>query len=133
MANIHWKYVKPLINKAAVEDFEKKYNVSFPSDLKQGIKVNNGGRPDKSTFDTNKTTERVFKTLLSFNEEDVETIYKYFPIIHREITSLLPFASDPGGNFLCLKDGKVVLYLHEIGDIESVAISFTELMDKLYE
>jgi hypothetical protein len=76
--SIHWKYVKPLVNKAAIEKFETKNKISLPADLKQCIKVNNGGRPDKNTFDTDKSKERVFKTLLSFNENDVEKYLQIF-------------------------------------------------------
>jgi hypothetical protein len=133
MADITWKYIKELANKMAVEDFEKAHNISLPSELKDCIKKNNGGRPNKAVFDTDKSKERVFKTLLSFNESDMENIYKFFPIIQTHSKSLIPFASDPGGNFLCIKDKKIVLFLHETTSLEKVADSFNELLDKLYE
>jgi hypothetical protein len=133
MAAINWKYVKPLSKTEAIEEFEKRYNVLLPVDLKQCIKAYNGGRPDKDTFDTDKSKECVFKTLLSFNEHDMENIYTYFPIIYAEQRSLIPFASDPGGNFLCVKDNKIVLYLHETGGMENVASSFTDFLNKLYD
>jgi cell wall assembly regulator SMI1 len=132
MTDIHWKYVKSLVKKDAVEEFEGKHNISLPDDLKQCIRLNNGGRPDKNIFDTDKSKERVFKTLLSFNENDVENIYKYFPVIHSENPALIPFASDPGGNFICVKDGAVVLFLHETGGIEQVASSYSKFLNKLY-
>jgi hypothetical protein len=132
MSDIRWKYVKPLVNKAAVEEFEIKHNILLPASLKQCVKMNNGGRPDKNTFDTDKSKERVFKTLLSFNENDVENIYTYFPLIRSENPTLIPFASDPGGNFICIEDGAVVLLLHETGGTEKAASSYTEFLDKLY-
>jgi cell wall assembly regulator SMI1 len=134
MADITWKYVKKLQNEAAVEVFEKANNVRFPQDLKECIKENNGGRPDKKLFDTDKAKERVFKTLFSFNESDVENMYKFFPIPRKDVPDLLPFASDPGGNFLCVsaKENKIVLYLHETGTLESVADSFSDFLSKLY-
>jgi cell wall assembly regulator SMI1 len=132
MNNITWKYVKELTNKSAVDEFEKKNKVSFPTDLKNCIKANNGGRPDKNIFDSEKTKERVFKTLLSFNENDIETIYKYYPVIKKEMPSLVPFAIDSFGNFLCINENKVVFFLHETDEIENVANSFSELLDKLY-
>jgi hypothetical protein len=133
MENLTWKYVKPLERTSSVEDFEKKYNVSFPDDLRQCIKSNNGGRPSLNTFDTDKSKDRVFKTLLSFNETDVENIYKFFPVISSQSDGLIPFASDPGGNYLCLKNTDVVLYLHETGDFEYVSDSFSALLEKLHE
>lgn len=132
MADISWKYVKPLQNEASIEAFEKANTIGFPQDLKTSIKQNNGGRPDKKRFDTDKEKERVFKTLLSFNESDVENIYKFFPIIRKVSPELLPFASDPGGNFLCVKDNKIVLFLHETETLEEVADSFSDFLTKLY-
>ncbi|MDR3333440.1 MAG: SMI1/KNR4 family protein [Treponema sp.] len=133
MERLTWKYVKELKNKYAIEDFEKAYDIVLPLDLKQCIKENNGGRPGKKLFDTDKTKERVFKTLLSFNESDIENIYTFFPIIQAESSSLVPFASDPSGNFICVKDTRIVLFLHETGAIEHIAESFTELLSRLYE
>ena len=133
MAEITWKYVKPLSNVNAVEDFEKQNHVQFPLNLKQCLKDNNGGRPSLNVFDTDKSKERVFKALLSFNEADAENIYKFFPIIYSQSHGrLLPFASDPSGNYLCLQGTKIVLFLHEDETEEGVADSFSELLEKLY-
>jgi cell wall assembly regulator SMI1 len=133
MSDITWKYVKKLTNDNAVEEFERKNQISFPEDLKQCIKMHNGGRPSRNIFDTDKTKERMFKTLLSFNNNDVENIDKYFHVIQTKLKNLLPFASDPGGNFLCIQNNKVVLYLHDTGNIEKVADSFSEFLKNLYD
>ena len=132
MQDITWKYVKTLQSESAVEDFEKANNVSFPQDMKECIKANNGGRPDRKFFDTDKAKERVFKTLLSFNETDIENIYKFFPIVRNTVPDLLPFASDPFGNFFCVKENRIVLLMHETGAIEEVADSFSHFLSKLY-
>ena len=131
MTELSWKYVKPLLKADAVDNFEKENNISLPQDLKQCITLNNGGRPSLNVFDTGISKDRVFKTLLSFNESDKENIFTFFPIIHSQKNGLIPFASDPGGNFLCLMGTKVVLYLHENGNIEQVADSFSDLLAKL--
>ena len=127
-----WKYVKNLQDIKAIDNFEKEHSVSFPQDLKACIIKNNGGRPSKSILDTATEKGHVFKVLLSFNKEDRETIFTIYEVLQKEDSSLLPFASDPAGNFLCIKDGKVVLYLHETGGVEKVANSFSELIEKLY-
>ena len=132
MANLTWKYVKPLSNSNAVEDFEKDNHITIPQDLKQCIKDNNGGRPSLNVFDTNKSRDRVFKTLLSFNKADKETIFSLFPSIHSEHNGLIPFASDPGGNYLCIQGTKIVLFLHENETLEDIADSFSELLLKLH-
>lgn len=118
--------------KKEVGDFEKEHSVTFPEDLKEYIIKYNGGRPSKSIFDTAKEKGHVFKLLLSFNRDDRETIFTTYEVLQKEDSSLLPFASDPSGNFLCIKDGKVVLYLHETGKVEAVLNSFSEFLEKLY-
>jgi len=133
MTEITWKYVKPLLKASAVEDFEKEHNISFPPDLKECIKTNNGGRPSRNVFDTANSTDRVFKSLLSFNESDAESVYKFFSIIRSQSNDLTPFASDPFGNYLCLKGNKIVLFLHETGQSEYVSDTFSSLLAKLHD
>jgi hypothetical protein len=133
MTEIEWKYVKPIIKANAIEVFEKENNLLLPSDLKECVKANNGGRPSLNVFDTNDSKDRIFKTLLSFNESDVENIYKYFSIINSRLKKLIPFASDPSGNYLCLRDEQIVFFLHETGQLEYVSDSFSSLLKKLHD
>lgn len=132
--NEDWKYVKSLKNGNAVDEFEKQNNICFPQDLKDFILKNNGRRPHKMTIDTADTKKRVFKSLLSFNRDDKETIFTMYPVIQKENPELIPFASDPFGNFYCVhkKDKKIILWLHETAKTEFVAASFSELLEKLY-
>jgi len=132
MANLTWKYVKPLSNTNAIEDFEKENNITIPQDLKQCVKYNNGGRPSLNVFDTNKSRGRVFKTLLSFNKTDVENVFSLFSIIHSKHKEIIPFASDPSGNYLCIKGTKIVLFLHENEMLEDIADSFSEFLSRLH-
>jgi cell wall assembly regulator SMI1 len=127
-----WNFVEKLDDASAIEAFEKENKISFPSDLKKSLKEHNAGIPSKGKFDTEKEQERVINSLLSFNKKDAGNIYSVFPIVRRENNELLPFAVDVFGNYLCVKSGKIVLYLHETGDIEFVADSFTDLLGKLY-
>ena len=89
MSEITWKYVKPLNNTNAIATFEKEHSVSFPSDLKEILSNNNGGRPSVKYYDTKTEKDKEFKTLLSFNEEDIE-----FPFPQREIR-ILPEEQTP--------------------------------------
>ncbi len=127
-----WKYVKELKNSNLIEEFEKTYSAKLPIDFKKFVKINNGGRPYSDIIDTETTKERVFKCLLSFNKEDKENIFSSYEILKKEDTSLIPFASDPSGNFFCIKDNKIFLWLHENGNLEFVSNSFSEMLDKLY-
>ena len=133
MDKIIWDFIIPLLDEKAIKRFEIKNAFQLPSDLKQCIEKNNAGMPDKETFDTEMAKGRVIKGLLSFNEGDEESIYDFIDFFKEngEI-KMFPFALDPFGNLICLKNGKVVLWLHETKKIEFVASNFTEFLNKLY-
>jgi len=127
-----WSYVKPLACETVVSDFERDNDVEFPEDLKSCLVQNNGGRPSRNLFDIERRSkENVFKALLSFNKSDVETIYMAFPV-PKEGQKLIPFASTPSGDLICMRDNAIVLYSHETGGVEKIADSFKELLSKLY-
>lgn len=127
--NINWKYVKPLNDQNAIDTFETKYNIKFPEDLKYVLKHNNGGRPSSKFFDIGTETEHEFKTLLSFNYEDVENIYDYlFP----NNNELVPFATDPSGNLFCCYKNAIYYWRHERNDTIRLADTFSGFLEKLY-
>ena len=129
--DITWKYTKK-VTVDKINKVESACGISLPADLRELLVLVNNGRPSKKIFDTEKSKGHVFKKMLSFNEEDAENIYTPINVLKRENPSLFPFASDPAGNFICLQKGKVVLWLHESGDIEYVADSVTSLLGLLY-
>ena len=45
MKMIKWEYSKKLNDKGAIDKFEKKYSIEFPSYLKKIMSENNGGFP----------------------------------------------------------------------------------------
>jgi len=132
MSDITWKYVKELKNTAAIDEFEKKHDFSYPQDLKQILIKYNGGRPSSKYYDLPNEKDKEFKTLLSFNETDIETVYKYYPLDSSD-KSLIPFASDPAGNFFVLKNNKVYLWEHESDCLREVSSTFTDLLMKLHD
>ena len=71
MNELTWKYVKPLKKENLIEEFEKQNKITFPLDLKNCLKENNGGRPSLKYYDTNEEKEKEVKKLLSFNEDDI--------------------------------------------------------------
>ena len=130
---MNWKYVKKLADEKSIERFEKQYNFKFSSDYIACVKENNGGRPSLSVFDTSKTKERTIKTLLSFNEEDRETLWKANKdLITIDEKKYIAIAVDNFGNYICF-DGKdkIVFIDHESGDVEKVANSFSGFLDML--
>lgn len=131
MAIKKWKYVKPLNNPNAVEEFEKTHEVTFPEDLKEIIKCYNGGRPEFKLYDTATEKNKEFKTLLSFNKTDIENIHKYCNVDSKDKT-MIPFASDPAGNLFVLKNNKIYFWNHETDVTSFLADSFSDFLDTLY-
>lgn len=131
MKEITWKYVKELEDIEAISKFEIDNNIIFPEDLKNYLQKYNGGRPSSRLFDTAKEKEHEFKTLLSFNKADIETIYKNFPIDSKH-EKLIPFASDPAGNYFCLYRNAIYYWHHERDEAEYLADTFEEFLKKLY-
>ena len=135
---MNWKYVKKLNKEDLVLRFLNSKGVKLPTEVIKMLEMYNGGRPPKKCFDTNKHKECVFKTLLSYNTDDLETIYK----IYKEGSDtkfiemkLYPIASDPFGNYICvdLKDGEAIVLLRmETLDVEQCADNITEFINKLY-
>ncbi len=112
--NIEWKYVKPLHDKNSVQFFLKQNNIVLPSHIVTVIEKYNGGRPSDKLIKTADGREHVFKSLLSYNDDDLETVYDIYPLFKN--TSYYPLASDPAGNFICydVKTEHCYFYNHEI-------------------
>lgn len=132
MKEISWKYVKALKNVGAVDDFEKKHSIVLPKDLKGIILKYNGGRPSCKYYDTDSEKDKEFKTLLSFNEDDIETIYKHFPLDSSDKT-LVPFASDPAGNYFVVKGMKIYLWNHETDSCLLLSDTFSDFLKLLHD
>lgn len=131
MAVERWARVKALKNNQAIFELENEYGISLSEDLKKCILDNNGGRPIPNTIKLSDGEENDVKILLSYNADDVETIYKVINFFINEYNgSVVPFASDSAGNYYCEKDGKVVLW-NQDGDIISVSNSFHEFLDSI--
>ena len=113
--------MKPLKNQKAVELFLNKHQINLPEKLVQCLSTNNGGRLSMGLFDTNEGKEYVFKSLLSYNEEDLENIYMVYPQLFKG-THFYPIGTTPAGDFVCydLSEFKYVLLKHETGRIEVI-------------
>lgn len=116
-----WKYIKPLEHTSSVDDFLKKNSVKLPETLVNLLKKYNGGRPSVKRVVTDTGREYVFKSLLSYNPYDKETIQRLYPEIFGD-TALFPIGSDSAGNFICFntKSQSYVLYNHETGNAEEI-------------
>ena len=132
MNNITWKYVKPLVSEGSIAEYEAQTGVALPDDIKGAIQMHNGGRPSLKYYDLPTEKDKEFKTLLSFNRNDVENVFAFYPLDSAD-GNLVPFASDPSGNFFVIKDGKINLWLHESDTTVFLSESFSGFLETLHD
>ena len=133
---MEWKYVKKLKAVDLIGDYERLVKYVFCDSFRQCVIANNGGRPSKKFFNTDKGKERELKSFLSFNKEDRETVWKIFDWNKNELTNkYIPFGIDNFGNLLCFdaNNNKIVFVNHEDMSIEIIANDFDGFMGGLYE
>ena len=136
MENICWKYVSPLKVKSAVDVLEIKYHYPLPDDLKKCILEYNAGVPSPCLFDFGENKNKVFGGLLSYNTDDLDNIYDFVALFENQDKSglsMLPFGIDPAGNFICLKDEKIVFYDHETERAILICDTFTQFLEMLHD
>ena len=128
---MEWKYVKPLKDHAIFKNIEKTYNVEIPNYLKELIISFNGGRPEKTLFDTQKSKERVLQGLISFNKEDKANIFIFEELLKK---GYIPFAITEFGDVICIKidNESIELYLHELDKFEYVCDNIEKFLNILY-
>jgi len=139
-----------------IHEFEKKFHVRLPQDYREFMLKSNGGRPtDDWGFDfieagSSVHTSSVICDFLALNADsgktydDLGKTYKML-VEERQIPpEVLPFANDPGGNYICISTakgdhGRVCFCNHELEDPETgymivspIADSFSEFIDKCY-
>lgn len=132
MKEMVWNYVKPLENPDSVKAFLRVHGISLPEMAVECLEKNNGGRPDRKRFDTDKGKEYVFQCLLSYNGNDQQSIHRYYADFEKR--GIYPVAMDAAGNIICidLEDGRVLLWRHETARCETICNSFDELQALLY-
>lgn len=133
---MEWKYVKELQSVDLIDDYEGFVKYVFCDSFRKCVIANNGGRPSKRVFDTDKAKERELKSFLSFNRKDRETVWKIYEWSKEELTNkYIPFGIDNFGNLICFdaKNDKIVFVNHEDMSIETIADSFDNFMSHLYE
>lgn len=131
--NMNWKYKIDVANQNVFSDIEKKYGIVISEELRALILVANAATPSKYNFMLG-TTERVLGAILSFNEGETDTDTVYTALSTMEDKSLVPFAIDPFGNYICYsnKDNKVVFWDHETSGVSSTEKGLDEFLDSLY-
>lgn len=150
-----WEDVEPLESKKLIDEFEKLCDYTFPKSFRKCVKRNNGGTPEKDTFDTETTEERMIGFLLSFNKDDsvpnmwdvVETYQTNIALAEKDgawdeaeeyrniLNKYVIFADTPFGDDIAFDrtDDSIVYIDHETFEVEKIADSFDEFLDCLYD
>lgn len=119
---IQWKNEVPLKDPIAIQAIEAGYGIKIPPELTRLITEHNGGFPFPNRCIIRGNMERDVKMLLSYNSDDLETIFDvidYF--MKRSHRLLLPFASDSSDGYYCLK-GSLVVYV-EGDDLTPITVA----------
>ncbi|MHC0037729.1 SMI1/KNR4 family protein [Pseudoneobacillus sp. C159] len=135
MNEIIWKRVKPLEPVTSIEIFESDHGFTVPEFLKDFIHQYNGGRPSLDITKTKSGREVQIKTFLSFNKKDIETVHNVIGYFKKQFHgNLLPFASEPSGDYFCvdLTNLSIVYWEHETNEIQKVADNFYKFINGLY-
>ena len=128
-----WKYKIDVVEQNVFSKIEKKYGITISEELRALILMANAATPSKYNFLLG-TTEKVFGAILSFNEGETGTDTVYTALSTIEDKSLVPFAIDPFGNYICYSnnDDKVVFWDHETSGISSTGKGLSAFLDSLY-
>lgn len=131
----NWKYIRKNISIDDIVKYEQETGIALPSEIRDFILTHNYARPEKNTFNTDVSKERVFLKLLSFNHFDKENVFTTYADLKKELpTGIAPIAMDPFGNFICLdaKNLVIVFWKHEDSKIEFISNDFFSLINSLY-
>lgn len=128
-----WKYKIDVVNQNVFSEIEKNYGITISEELRALILTANAATPSKYNFMLG-TTEKVVGAILSFNKEETDTDTIYSALSAIEDRSLVPFAIDPFGNYICYSnnDDKVVFWDHETSGIISTGKGLSAFLDSLY-
>lgn len=122
-----WAGVVPLRDN--LDEFEKKYNVILPMDLKEIILKFNKGCPLKNKIPLGQGYIEIYR-LISFNKTGLNNIYTLMKLFEEE--KIVPFAITENNKYICLKDSNVIIYNVENDEQKKICSSVTELLQMLY-
>lgn len=130
---IEWKYRIALKSDAVFETVKSVVGKRIPAELKKFIGEHNAATPSIYRF-MDGTSERVFGAVLDFNEDESDTDSVFTAIKVLNNRRFLPFGIDPFGNYICMDmvDKSIVLWDHETGSYNNVAVSLNDFLCLLY-
>lgn len=113
-----------IANEKVFEDVEKKYSIQIRKEIKEFLKVNGGGYPEKDVIiaDEEEYEVRVF---LSLDEKDnnyyVRKPMQYF--LEKTKGKIVPIGIDSGDNYYCINNDTGKVYYWSSGENQYYCIS----------
>lgn len=128
-----WNFKIELDDLDVFEKLKAHYGIEIPDELKSFIEEANASNPEKNLIMIN-GVERVFETVLSYNEHETDALSVFELINDDQFDSAIPFGLDPFGNvFYCsLKESKVYFYDHEEDNFEDTNYTLDQFVLNLY-
>ncbi len=124
------KWINYVALEDTVKDIEQNLNTKLPRDFVDVIKKFNKGMPSPNRIPLGNDKFTEFDRLISFNKKESFTVYNSQNEVMKT-KKIIPFGTTNKSNFICLKDGSVILYNVE-NDIEKfISPSFTEFLNLL--
>ncbi|PED05041.1 SMI1/KNR4 family protein [Bacillus pseudomycoides] len=131
MENLEWKYADDPVTEEIVKKIGHSMGIKFPKDYIDCAKVNHGANVIPYCFDV-EGIERVFGSLLSFDEESSDYIVKDYNNYRATLPNgVVPFGIDPAGNLICFdykshKEDPIVVFWEHEGAWEKNALMESE-------
>ena len=129
-----WLYKEENCTQQDIEQIETTFGIKLPLEYKELICQNNGAYPELRNYKIG-DDEKIVQALLSCKKDDDSNIIEVSKNIN--ILGLVPFMSDPFGNYICFQFGlnddyNVVLFSHEDKNISIITTNFTGFIEILY-
>lgn len=138
MNKIEWEFTS---NNGTIEDIkaiEEVTNLKLPKEYIECALLNNGGYPNKNTFDTENEKGKVFEYLLGISKEDDENVVSTYELLSDEYKeNTVPFGMDPFGNYICFRyntknEYNIILLNHDDNNEIFISNDFFSFLNKLY-
>ena len=129
---LEWRWAKPVKSTTFFTDFCKEKKLKYPTELLTFLKKNSGAHPTLHRYGDDQVLSSiltigkggsVYSTYKAMNSKDFK---------EKDNSSLLPFAANGMGDYICIKGSSVVLWTHEDNKTTKVAKSFSDLINKLH-
>lgn len=127
--------IEQRILEADIRNVKHKLGVSFPEQIVQHYLQYNGGAPDPYCFVIEDGTVLMVQEFLAIKYGNITLEYTYNTLTNNDApipVNLIPFASDPGGNYFCFdQDDKGSIYYYDAEHYDDPKRAFRKISNSL--